>query len=859
MNCKDPISEGGQAGTWLRRKLLFASVMAWVPVLCGVRAWAQPVSKQVRDANVTVLAMADQEVVVPGGELNLLISVKPDKQWHVYWQNPGGTGMPTAIEWSLPAGFKAGQTQYPVPVAHFDKDLEETSYILEGESLFLTTVTVPAEAPTGKDISLTAKVSWLACKKECIPGQAELALTLPVAEKGATPRPANVKLFEQARQALPESGSKAKHVKITGKLSKEKLKPLDTATASVIVDVESKHHMQSNKPAQEEMIPTILFLELTNGLEYGEIAYPKGHEREDKILGKLSEYDGRVEIKVPLTVAENADKAPRTIRGVLQYQICTDSGTCYPPQRVKVEIPVQMEGGAKSTAAAAPDAPNAGASAAPVGSAATDQTSGQSAGASTEAAGSESENVVTRLQNWLLSFGYVGAIIVALIGGFVLNLMPCVLPVISLKILSFVRQAHEHRARIFWLGMTYSAGILAFFGALAFIYWQTNSKLQWGEQFQRPHVVIGLAAIVTAFSLSLFGVWAVFTPRVINKLGEKAEGEGLLSAFSTGLLATFLGTACTAPFLSAALGAASKFSSVEGAFIFFSVGIGMAAPFVLLAANPAWLKFVPRPGPWMGTFEYLMGFLLLGTVIWIINPLRSQIGGDGLLLAMIFLLSVAMAAWVKGKIRYDDPIFRKARLYALSIGIMVIGWVVPFRFATTIEALAEKQLYAADLAADGELFRRGGGSSGEFAKADLDWSRGIPWQRYKRDRALTDVRNGYTIFVDYTADWCANCKTMLKTAIERPEVIAAMKELDIIPYTADYTLPVPEITEDLKRFERGGVPVFVVYRPFNTEKPEILPEIITAEMLVGALKRAGPSRPGTTSLASTASQPATVH
>lgn len=856
MNCMDPISEGDHAGTGLSRKLLLASVAVLTLFLFGGQVWAQPVSKQVRDGNVAVQAMADREAIIPGGELNLLISVKPDKEWHVYWQNPGGTGMPTSINWRLPDGLKAGPTQYPVPVAHFDKDLEETSYILEGESLFLTTVTVPADIPTGKDVSLTAKVSWLACKKECIPGEVEVVLTLPVAEKGAAPRPANAKLFEQARQALPESGSKAKHVKVTGKLSKEKLKPSDTATASFIIDVESKHHMQSNKPAQEEMIPTILFLELTDGLEYGEIAYPKGHEREDKILGKLSEYDGRVEIKVPLTVAEDADNAPRTIRGVLQYQICTDSGTCYPPQRVSVEIPVQMEGGAKATAAAAPDT---GASSASSGSAATDQSPSQPTAQATNATGTDSENVLTRLQNWLLSFGYVGAIIVALIGGFVLNLMPCVLPVISLKILSFVRQAHEDRARIFWLGMTYSAGILAFFGALAFIYWQTNSKLQWGEQFQRPHVVIGLAAIVTAFSLSLFGVWAVFTPRVINKLGEKAEGEGLLSAFSTGLLATFLGTACTAPFLSAALGAASKFSSVEGAFIFFSVGIGMAAPFVLLAANPAWLKFVPRPGPWMGTFEYLMGFLLLGTVIWIINPLRSQIGGDGLLLAMIFLLFVAMAAWVKGKIRYDDPAFRKAKLYALSIGIMVIGWVIPFRFATTIEALAEKQLYAADLAADGELYRRGGGSSGDFVKADLDWSRGIPWQRYKRDRALTDVRNGYTIFVDYTADWCANCKTMLKTAIERPEVIAAMKELDIIPYTADYTLPVPEITEDLKRFERGGVPVFVVYRPFDTEKPEILPEIITAEMLVGALKRAGPSRPGTTSLVSTASQPTTVH
>ena len=177
MNCKDPISEGVQPGARRGRNLFLAGVIATMPFLCSGQAWAQPVSKQVRDANVTVQAMAEREAVVPGGELNLLISVKPDKEWHVYWQNPAGTGMPTSIEWSLPAGFKAGRTQYPVPVAHFDKELEETSYILEGESLFLTTVTVPADIPPGKDVSLTAKVSWLACKKECIPGEAEVKLT----------------------------------------------------------------------------------------------------------------------------------------------------------------------------------------------------------------------------------------------------------------------------------------------------------------------------------------------------------------------------------------------------------------------------------------------------------------------------------------------------------------------------------------------------------------------------------------------------------------------------------------------------------------------------------------------------------
>lgn len=820
---------GGEHGYSLRSAgAVFVLLLAY-----GGSAVAGPSSAIKKDANVAVQAFADGPAARPSDVVNLLISITPEKDWHVYWRGPGGlSGLPTTVDWSGPAGFEFGRTQFPIPKRSFDAELNETSFILEGEALLVTPVRVAPSAVPGKEAVFKAKVSYLACKKECIPGDVEVTISLPVVSTGTKIEAANAELFARASRRFPLPIEKAKHVKLSARTDKPRVKAGEKFTAYLVAEVAAGHHMQSNKPASKEFIAAVLFLEPTPGLEIGEVVYPPGRERTDKVLGKLSEYDGELKLSIPVTVADDAGTAPRWIRGVFQYQICNDSGTCFPPQHIEVAIPVQMEGGPAPTAAVttAPPAPIA----------MSDQPEPEPAANGKPAMASQ--NILTRAQNWLLGFGYTGALLVALIGGFALNLMPCVLPVISLKILSFVRQAHEHRARVFWLGMTYSAGILVFFAAIGLLFWQTNKQLGWGEQFQKPQVVIGLAAVVTAFALSLFEVYMVFPPKIINKLDEKAEGEGFLSAFTTGLLATFLGTACTAPFLSAAVGAASKFSPAQGGFIFFAVGVGMALPFMVLAANPGWLRFVPKAGPWMTTFEYLMGFLLLGTVIWLLNPLRGQIGGEGVLLALIFLLTVAMAAWIKGKIEFGAPLKKKLQLNGLAIAIMLAGWFLPFRLWSTVDELIAEQIRTRELMADGELYQQSGQGKLNLTQRKLDWTRGIPWQYYKRERALDDVRNGYTIFIDYTADWCANCKVMLKTAIERPDVMAVMRELNVIPYTADYTLPVKEIKEDLERFQRGGVPVFVVYRPNDTDRPEILPEVITQNDLIEALRRAGPSR-----------------
>ncbi|MCG8405089.1 MAG: thioredoxin family protein [Phycisphaerales bacterium] len=791
-------------------------------------------TKSVKVGHVTVQAFTDRAAIVPGETFHLAVSLKMDKKWHVYWRNPGDTGLPTEIDWSAPDGYQIGRTRFPVPEAKYSKVLKETSFIHEGTAIFLTPVKVSASAKVGGQATLKGEVRWLACKQNCIPGDAEVSFSLPVVSAGSQPEPANEKLFEEARDALPTPGESAERIKLSGSTDKKVVEPGDKFSATLNVEIASKHHMQSNKPLQDGLIPAYLFVETTDGFEIGKVAYPKAHIRKDKLLGKLSEYGGKVAFKIPIEVDEEADTSPRWVRGVLQYQICSDAGTCYQPQYVTWRIPVQMKGGPAPVMAAQ-------ATPAPVGA---DKKESPRAERSEAATASEQMGFLARSQQWFQDQGYWGVLLMAFIGGLILNLMPCVLPVISLKILSFVKQSNEDRGRVFVLGLAYCGGILVFFSFIALLYFKTNQEFGWGQLLQAPHVVLGLSAVVTAFALSLFGVFALFTPKVIDKLGEKAEGEGVFSAFSTGVLATLLGTACTAPFLSAAVGAASNFPAGQGAGIFLAVGVGMMFPFLVLSANPGWLKFLPKPGPWMGVFEALMGFLLLGTVIWLLYTVRGQLGDHGLLLTLIFLLAVSVAVWIKGKVQFGDPMGRKVALHTLGLVVVIVGWSVPFRLVTTVDELIAQQIERNELIALGEEVKdRPEGEPVRSAVVSIDWGKQkFPFKHYRRDRVQKLVKQGYAVFVDYTADWCVNCKVNLKSSIDKPEVRALMKEHNVIPFKADYTLPVPQIKEDLKRFGRAGVPMYLVFSPFEPNDPQILPELLTPGIVLDALKKAGPSK-----------------
>lgn len=789
-------------------------------------------------------AFADREGITPGETFNILISLKIQDGWHVYWSNygvTGMTGMPTEVALTLPKGFESGRTRFPIPEAHYNKELKETTWQLPEEALLVTAIKAPSGLKAGESIKIEANVSWLACKGSCIPGNTEPALTinLPVLAAGAKGKPAHEKLFEAAAEAFPTPGSAAKHVKLSGKTEPAKAKPGGKLTAILDVEIADKMHMQANKPLQDFMIPAILFVDRTEGLDINEVEYPNPHTREDKILGKLSEYAGKVTFKIPIDVDEEATKDGRWVRGVFQYQICADNGTCFPPEHVAFEIPVQMEGGEKPKGNAAVVAVS------PTDGAQADAAHSNSSAQAGEAEAASDVGWFNRVQNKLLGMGFFGTLLLAAIGGLVLNFMPCVLPVISLKVLSFVRQAKENRGRIFVLGLAYCSGIMVFFGVVAWLYYGTGSG--WGEHFQNPVVILILAGLVTAFALSLFGVFTVFTPQFVNELGQKAEErEGVSSAFFTGILATVLGTACTAPFLSAAVGVASKYPANQGAWIFIAVGAGMASPFVLLSAFPAWLKFIPRPGKWMEAFEAVMGFLLLGTVVWLMSPLGALIGAWGVVLAIIWLLGLSLAVWVKGRIKYGDALARKTAINGIALGILLIAWCVPFRWWYNIDKLESQvaeheRLYRLGITT--ELTGANQGASVTWGPEKWKNDETIPWVPYDQALVRDFVNAGYPVFVDFTAEWCQSCKTNKASSIDTIEIRELLRSLNAVPFEADYTRKQPWMRKVMESYGRASVPVYLVFSPGNPDKPEILREILTPGIVAEALRNAGPSKP----------------
>jgi thiol:disulfide interchange protein DsbD len=263
-----------------------------------------------------------------------------------------------------------------------------------------------------------------------------------------------------------------------------------------------------------------------------------------------------------------------------------------------------------------------------------------------------------------------------------------------------------------------------------------------------------------------------------------------------------------------------------GMLIFACAGVGMGVPYVLLAAQPAWIKVIPRPGPWMTTFEHLMGFLLLGMGIWLLEAIPVQIGADGLQMTLVFLLLVAIAAWVYGRLGFDAPVARKVRTYGIIAVLVVGGWVLCFRVLHTIPQLAEAQ----------KALRMGsvGGVAG--------WSEGVPWTPYTQQRAMDAVAAGKTVFIDYSAEWCKSCLANEKFVLNSSAVREAMKRLGVLPLKADFTSFDPEIKKDLERFGRSGVPMYVVIPAGRSDEPILLDELITPSSVIAALEKAGASK-----------------
>ncbi len=779
--------------------------------------FAQEGLGQSKAPDVKLSLLSNVAEVAPGQPFELALKFEFPSGFHLYWENPGDSGLAPQVKWNLPEGFAAGPLQFPAPKTHKASGL--TTYVLEGSPILLTTVTPSKDANVGGTVKIDADVSWLICKESCFRGSESVSIALSIAAQ-AKPVEDDI-VFKLARRSLPVAANKASYISIKPSVSKPSVSKGDSFEVILDVDIKDGYHTQSNAPLGEFFVATSVYPRIATGMSFGEPAWPEPHIRDDKVLGKISEFEDAFKVRVPVKLESKTASADVQLTGLLKYQACDEKGRCHTPQAVEWAVNVKSE----SVVAGAQDAAvnGNGAAAEPAVVAQVDanddkpsdrpdsgdpKLDGPTSDASEPKGVAATTNVAKPVDNgWMSRWGIWGAILGGMIGGLILNIMPCVLPVISIKILSFVQQADEDPKRVFHLGLMFCAGIIVSFWALAAgilaIRAGSDSSAGWGAFFQESKFIISMCALMFAFALSLFGVFEISLPgSASTSLSGATEREGLTGAFMKGVLATLLATPCTAPFLGPAIFFALTSSVFVVAIVFTAVGVGMALPYFLLTARPGWLKYLPRPGAWMNTFKQLMGFLLMGTVVWLVWLYANTSTSDDLVMLLLFLVLLAVACWLYGIINPMWSVPRKTVVGILSLSVFGFGIWYSFLYVPPQ----------------------------------------LEWREYAKGRAQQLSEDGYTVYVDYTARYCTTCLANKKLVLHSEPIRRRFYLDGTIPIKADFSDESPDIAADLASFGVSGVPLNVIYPAGRPNEPIVLPTILTKNVVIDALKQAGPSQ-----------------
>ncbi len=391
------------------------------------------------------------------------------------------------------------------------------------------------------------------------------------------------------------------------------------------------------------------------------------------------------------------------------------------------------------------------------------------------------------------SLSLAAALLGALLGGLILNLMPCVFPVLAIKVVGFTRQSDDRRGRRL-SGVAYSAGVILSFLALGVLMLglrAAGQQLGWGFQLQSPAVVASLAVLFTVIGLNLAGLFE-FGQFLPSRLASLQASNPMANAFLSGVLAVAIASPCTAPFMGASLGLAVGLPAAEALAVFGAIGLGMALPYLAASLVPSTVRLLPHPGAWMATFRQLMAFPMFATVAWLVWVLGQQSGIDGAGALLALLVALAAVLWALG-------LSGRARAVVATISI-VAGTLLAWAIGPNITKAGETTVTAA--------------VSGR-------------WQAWAPGRVEQIVASGQPVFVDFTAAWCVTCQYNKKTTLADAAVQADLEAKNVALLRADWTRRDPAITAALGQLGRNGVPVYVFYK--NGSAPVVLSEVLTVE------------------------------
>jgi thiol:disulfide interchange protein DsbD len=406
----------------------------------------------------------------------------------------------------------------------------------------------------------------------------------------------------------------------------------------------------------------------------------------------------------------------------------------------------------------------------------------------------------------------VEALLFALLGGLILNLMPCVFPVLAMKAASFARLAGHERSVMRRDGIAYTLGVLVSFAVMAAVVIAIRASVgdvSWGFQFQSPVFSLLIAYLFFVVGLNLSGVFE-FTSRFAGVGQGLAARGGTTGAFFTGVLAVIVATPCTVPFMAAALGFALSQPAPQTVAVLLALGLGLALPYLLLTITPALQRLMPRPGPWMDRLRQLLAFPMYASAVWMVWVLTQQTGADGVVYALGGMILIAFAIWLLRLGREKGSSTSPATWLRRSLAAIAV--LLAFAAALRLE-------------------------DGPATAASVTGAPGVSfegWERFSRERMNQAVAEGKPVFVDFTAAWCITCLVNERVALETPASRRAFEQAGVVKLKGDWTNRDPEITSLLKDLGRAGVPLYLFWVP-GAAQPKILPQVLTESLILSEL------------------------
>ena len=670
-----------------------------------------------------------------GSGIRLALRLAPEEGWHVYWRNPGDSGLAPSVKWEVPSGVRVDPLQWPFPERIPFGPLVNYGY--KKETFLISKAEISPNLPPGRLLKFTARVSWVICREECIPGEGDVSTSVRITPPGISAVPSVwAPLIKRAQEDVP--------VRLTW------IQPE--------AGIEGEDLVLKIRTSPETGLPSsVNFFPYQRGL------------LENGASQRVRAEGGSLEMRVSLS---RTRRFSPELSGVLVAQ----NGWIPDGATRAVEIAAPIRNAARSL----------------------NQPVEHHVSGSDEGMGAEN-----LLQGLILLAS-------AFLGGIILNLMPCVFPVLSLKVLGLMQHADENHSTVRRQALLYALGVVSGFWVFSFILMAAKSagaSIGWGFQLQYPGFVLVLCFLLLLISLNLYGVFEVGS-RVQALADKESRRWRLTGNFFNGLLATILATPCTAPFMGAATAAAVTQQALIGFLVFTMLGTGMALPYVIIAWWPSLSRFLPGPGEWMITFRQLFAFPLLATVLWLGMVFEKQAGIEAFWWLSAGLLTASIGAWLYGKCQHPSNSASERRIGALS-ALVLIGLGIFMAFPGSSDRITEN--------------------------GKTETHSGLEWEKFSPEKLREYQSQGRAVLLDFTAAWCITCKVNERLAFSSEKVQERMRSLNLALLRADWTSRDPEIAGEIAKFGRNGVPLNALYSSNSRKKPFIFPSLLTPGILLRGL------------------------